>query len=169
MNKLAIPAILGAIVLLGGAFSLSEVQNANAVHTSIQTAVGTLQTVVFTDTVWANATGEDEIRLTCTGSTVLYGIAYDQVGTLAAGDNVGINIDPDGTDTDFSEIALTVDEFGTNAPSKVANLLAGQGPYGLDTNGTVEVEAVAGFSTGDEEVNIAFTASSTGTCTAAAG
>ncbi len=169
MNKLAIPAILGAIVLLGGAFSLSEVQNANAVHTSIQTAVGTLQTVVFTDTEWADANAEDEIILTCTGSTVLYGIAYDQAGTLTAADNVGILIDPDGTDSDFAEVTLTADEFGTNAPSSVTNLLAGQSPYGLDTNGTVQIEAVGGFTDNDEEVNVAFTASSTGTCTAAAG
>lgn len=167
MNRFILPSILLGTVLIAGLFAVLPIEKASTVHTTLQTSIGTLQTIVFTDTDWNDAGSEDQIRVTCTNAAVLYGIAFDIAGTLAAGDNIGINIDPDGADGDFSSVTLTTDDFGAVAPSDNANLMAGQGPFGLDTNGFVEVELTAeAADDGNEEVNIAFTLSSTGTCTA---
>ena len=63
MNKIAIPALLVATVMVAGAFAFVPVEQASTVHT---TSIGQLQAVTATD---ANASWNvgEELGVTCTG------------------------------------------------------------------------------------------------------
>ena len=161
MNKIIIPSILAATILVAGMFAFMPVQKASTVHTTIQSTI--LQSVAKSDT--DVATG-DALTLTCTAPFVVHAINVDADGTLAT-DTVDVDFDPDGAGTVWDLVANFVSAVDLAATPDIEILaLSGEnhGPLAGLASGTVSVVINLTADTGDEAIRAQFLATSTGTC-----
>jgi len=75
MNKLTIPAILAATVMVAGIFAFMPVEQASTVHAT--SALATVEVLTFTD---ADVTeGTDVYSLTCTGDAFVNSVYVQQL------------------------------------------------------------------------------------------
>ena len=164
MNKLTIPAILVATVMVAGIFAFIPVEQASTVHS---TTLGTIQSVTVTDTDLETG---DTLSVTCTDTAILLSIAVDVEGSHAAGDALDINVDFDGAATTYDEITDLVADIYTGAAIDEINLLEEMadtlaGPIVIGPNGIIELEATESADGGDEAMTVTFVLRSLGTCT----
>ena len=75
MNKLTIPTILVATVMVAGMFAFMPVDQASTVHAT--SALATVEVLTFTDTYLT--TGTDVYTLTCTGDALVNNIYVQQL------------------------------------------------------------------------------------------
>jgi len=175
VNKLVIPAILAATVMVAGMFAFMPVNEASTVHTSGSVTLaagqgGSVKTATIEDTDWDTQaqTGSDAAkRLTCTAQATISEIAFDiDGGTVAAGTNIDLVVDIDGSTASHDEITFS-DIFSTNVPADELAVLASLGlnqGVSLDDDGFLELVLVVDTDTNDEDVNITVFYSSDGTC-----
>ena len=83
MNKLTIPAILVATVMVAGAFAFMPVQQASTVHTTIQ---GTQQNLVALELTDPDNNVGDLYTIACTTDYVVLGIVALMTGTVTDND-----------------------------------------------------------------------------------
>jgi hypothetical protein len=168
MKKVLIPAILGTILLVAGMFAFMPIDKASTVHSTIQATVIS-KSAAFSDTDWDVAAGEDEKRLTCTAAATINEINFDIDGTLAAGDNIDLVIDPDGAASAVFAAITQVDFFAGVAPADEATLLSTRAldnGVSVDTNGFVSLTLTAEAADNqDERIDLNAFYTSTGTCT----
>ena len=167
MNKLAIPAILTATIMVAGIFAFMPVEQASTVHT---TAIGTIVDVVDTDASW-DAT--DNLGVTCTGAFEVLQIELDLTegaGLFDATDNINFNIDGDGIGTGVATTILVADIFGGNAVADdfaVIDLAAINGPTASSAGGVVYLNLQAETAGTDiVGATATFVVNAIGSCTA---
>jgi len=151
MNKLAIPTLLVATIMVAGAFAFMPVEQASTVHTTAAAYdVKIAESVADTDT----ETGET-FTLTCTADYQLVGLTVDMgAGTYAGGatDSFGVTIGGD----DIVNVAAAFMVLG-------ANTLIDNAEAGIAAE-TVIITATSD-NTGDEDIQKARASYvSTGTC-----
>ena len=100
MNKLAIPAILVATVMVAGAFALMPVEQATAVHTTIG-----VQNVVSTANQDANASAV----VLATSATIKSGDICLQFTETGADDNPSLDLSFDAANTNTATLVNNVD------------------------------------------------------------
>jgi len=84
MNKLTIPTILAATVMVAGIFAFMPVEQASTVHTTIQATTAQIQSVDSTAADFA-VTTDDELRISSSDAYQLIGLTCtwtDPQGTL---------------------------------------------------------------------------------------
>ena len=153
MNKITIPAILVATVMVAGAFAFMPVEQATTVHTTIQ---ATTVPKVFTDNEGAGADDFDVgdiFTLDCTADYSVVGIAAFATGTIADED---LTVTIGGT--------LVTDDAGVALIDEGAIALITTGHAADDTEDTV-ITALAMSDEGDEEVDLRVSVITSGTCT----
>jgi len=172
MNKLTIPAILVATVMVAGIFAFMPVEQASTVHT---TAAGQGFKTATVGT--ADFDAGDIVTLTCTLQTLVYEITVDVTGSLAADNDYDINVDLDGlagilaTDADFiatvhagipADLAfILTDEFISAAAPPISY------PLVLQANGIIQFEDAVSDEAADgndEDLQWTITYQSPGTC-----
>ena len=110
MNKIAIPAILVATVMVAGMFAFAPVEQASTVHTTVSSDI-----IVFTETLTLDAanTDNDTLDLTCNQPFAVLAILFpdgaDTADSLFGID--GVNISLDGTAATTAAVLL-----GANIP-----------------------------------------------------
>lgn len=119
MNKLAIPAILVAIVMVAGIFAFSPIEQASTVHTTIQ---NTQQTVVErAETIALGAAPNNDIlAFTCNQPFTLLSVWFPDTTDTADGE-LGIsdlNVSADGTAATTANIG-NHDAIGDNGISDI--------------------------------------------------
>jgi len=87
MNKITIPAILVATVMVAGAFAFMPVEQASTVHTTIQGTQQNLVALELTDTAFAVG---DTYTIDCTTDYAVLGLAINS-GTTTAADTVTVS------------------------------------------------------------------------------
>ena len=159
MNKLLIPALLVATVMVAGAFAFMPVQQASTVHTTI----GILQSITQSQ---AEMDAGDEITLTCDGPFEVTSVIVDTMlggGIDDNGDNVDLLLDVDGAGANWSEDIISNDLL-TFATITTGDILDGETISGV-ADGKVSVQLEADFNDGDDEgLRVQFIVRSTGTC-----
>ena len=168
MNKLTIPAILVATVMVAGIFAFMPVEQASTVHKS---AAGQgLQSVTVATA--ADVDGESDIAvLTCDAPFQVLSITVDGDGdfTTTTTDELDLAFDIDGTGINWDEVVLvsafTTGASGTNFDVVLSNFDANAGNtiHGL-TDGTVTVVFDEKSDEGDESFRTNFLVYTSGTC-----
>jgi len=128
LNKLVIPAFLTATVMVAGMFAFMPVEQASTVHTTGSVTLGAgeggaIETTTIEDTDWDAAGADAAKRLTCTEQAIVFEIAFDIDGTVAAGTDIDVVVDIDGAGDAHDEITFT-DIFAGNAPADELAVLA---------------------------------------------
>lgn len=171
MNKLTIPALLVATVMVAGAFAFLPVEQASTVHTSAAGQGFKVATVGTTDFDAGNI-----VTLTCTSQSLIYEITVDVTGSLAADNDYDINVDIDGG----GPIAIDANYMATvhaGAPADLGFILsdeyisAAQPPISyplvLQANGIIEFEDAVNDEAADgddEAITWTIVYQSPGTC-----
>ena len=157
MNKLVIPSILAATVLVAGIFSLIPVQKASTVHSTIQAATTKLTSVTKTDT---NVDSTDTASVTCTQSFVVRTIQADIANSVAADITAVISSDADGAAAAFVPVNIL---SGVNVGATSENVV----DAALPASGTVTITFTEVAADGGDEALTAFfiiEVSGDGTC-----
>jgi len=160
MNKLTIPTILVATVMVAGIFAFMPVEQASTVHTTIQ-----LQTVIKSDT---DMDATDTIVLTCTQPFSVTSIVFE-TDNADATDDVSVKFDFDGSGTNWDSVTLSSDfvSFAATPDGEVLDTLDITAPIGGGAGGTVTFTVEAETSDGGNELlRLGFNVISTGTCSA---
>ena len=166
MNKLAIPAILTATIMVAGMFAFMPVEQASTVHT---TSSGRLVEVTDTDAAW-NA--DENLGVTCTGpfEVIQMELEITTGGAFSAADNIDFTIDGDGVGAGSAATILDADMFDGNPPSDdfaVIDLAVIHGPAASSTGGVVYLNLQAENAANDiEAATVTFVVYAIGTCTA---
>jgi len=166
MNKLTIPAILVATVMVAGVFAFMPVEQASTVHTTI----GTQQAVL--GVIAADADGASTTTLTCDAPFEVTQITVQTIGTIDAAEDVDVDHDLDGAgnnwtvDVDYmNNVNVSDDENTVLLSSEIGET----GPIIATTSGTVIVtlnaDADGGENDDDNEgLRVMFMVKSGGTC-----
>ena len=157
MNKLTIPAILVATVMVAGAFAFMPVEQASTVHTT--TALGSVEVLELTDAAPAAA---DTYTVACDGDAVVLGITL-----LAAAEGADAG-DEDITITAGGEAVAAIDDVdaGQNRVQQALDVAVDITAIGLD-GGDDLVFTLAGTFAGDEDptIKISLIRAGSTTCT----
>ena len=89
MNKLLLPTILAATVLVAGIFALTQIEEATTVHTTIQNTQMVMDAVEVVDVAIADA-GTDVYTLNCAGEFELMSLNAAFAGTDSNNEEFGI-------------------------------------------------------------------------------
>ena len=170
MNKLTIPTILVATVMVAGMFAFIPVEQASTVHTSgTITSVNDLQSETIASAADVD-NGETFATLSCDGPFVVLAINIDGDGDFltTAPDEVDVFFDPDGAGganwdnvpviADFVAVERTATNFDDE-------MLAGGSLAGL-TDGEVTLVFSEDNDDSDESFRTQFLVESTGDCDA---
>jgi len=171
MNKIAIPALLVATVMVAGAFAFVPVEQASTVHLSAEGQGFKTATVGTTDFDAGSI-----VTLTCTQQTLVYEIIVDATGSLAADNDYDINVDVDGAGVQVVD-ANYIATVHAGAPADLAFILtdevisAAQPPISyplvLQANGIIQFEDAVNDEAADgndENLQWTVTYMSPGTC-----
>ena len=177
MNKLTIPSILAATVLIAGIFAFMPVEKASTVHSSlgmkidgVQTTVDNIETTVTEKAsalrILEHTDGDqdagDKYTVDCTTDYVVIGIIANMTGTIGAGNVNTLAVTVGGADIIDNEGPLTA-EFG------------GKGVRTLTTANIValadeDIVITAGEEVTDDDdeqtaIRVSILATDAGTCT----
>ena len=155
MNKLTIPSILAATVLIAGIFAFMPVEKASTVHTglgntltSIQTQVGELEADVGLGTNLKTLVVDDDdlaagdmYMLECNKEYTVIGIMANVAGTLETTDGLVVSLE-----------GVTLDTATGFDTTQVQSLHENNIP--LPANGEVVLTATEGTDDGDEETDV---------------
>ena len=162
MNRLVIPSILAATVLVAGMFAFMPVDKASTVHTTIQAATTDLTSVtkIDDDAPLNNIETGDAVSVTCTQPFIVRTVQIDISNTVAAGDITGtFASDADGATADFASVNILT---GVNVGLTSENVL----DAALPASGTVTVTFTeAANDTNDEALTASFIIEVTGSGT----
>ena len=146
MNKLAIPAILAATVLVAGIFAFMPVQQASTVHTTI-IGVGGLDLDDISNRLPAVVERAETIALGAAPDNDILAFTCDQAFTLLS---VWF---PDATDSADSQ--LGIDDINVSADGTAATTANIGNRQDIADNGISDIELLNEmFSTGDIAVNV---------------
>ena len=142
MNKIAIPALLVATVMIAGAFAFVPVEQASTTHTSAGNS--TVETLTFTDTDVTEDT--DVYTLTCTGDALVQAVRVQQ---LPADDGTAtdLTIAFGSTDAGAAGIAAAADADAAISLAVVNNIA-------LETGNVLTATAGGTVETTDGDLNI---------------
>ncbi len=140
--KIAIPVILGGILILAAMFTIMPIEKVTTIHTSI----GVQQTITDTD---SDMDVGDEVGVTCTADFVVYGISLDFTNG-ADGDVYDMNIDPDGSGATFGNIEVKNDVDADPSTDGYADSGAGL-PLAADGGGEVNISMDTDAADGNNE------------------
>ena len=168
MNKLAIPAILAATVLVTGIFAFMPVEQASTVHTTI----GTQQAVL--GVIAADADGASTTTLTCDAPFEVTQITVQTIGAVDAAEDVDVDHDLDGAGNNWTVDVNYIADVNVSDDENTA-LLGSEDPNGETgpiigtTSGTVIVTLNADADGGEnddgnEGLRVMFMVKSGGTC-----
>ena len=172
MNKLTIPAILVATVMVAGIFAFMPVEKAGTVHTTIIASISDANVVGIVDSDLTNFDAGEELEVTCTGGkSLVHSIIFESItGAFTTADSMSLRFDIDGSGTNWGSVTTNSDIFGSDAPADIeimerAGIVA---PIGLTSGGTVTIVFDTDGSGNTQTVRAMFvvTTDSSATCSA---
>ena len=163
MNKLTIPAILVATVMVAGIFAFMPVQQASTVHDTILAGTSEIRTASFNGNDCKNDADDGTLTLTLDGTTdaaLVVAILYDGDEATDAGDFLTFDLNADGaeivdalvlddapSETDIEMLSF----FDFDGSARVAGD-AGLGPIAFTT--TFSIDVLCEFTNGDLDYDI---------------
>ena len=156
MNKLTIPAILVATVMIAGAFAFMPVQQASTVHTTI----GLLQTFTATAT---NMAQDDVVAFDCNDEVIVYSIQIDSTDVSDA-DIVDLQID-DGVTTSVLDDDVNGASGGLTDTLSLAEISTADFPIALASGDELQLDLSTNDGGTTEDITITAIIQTGGTCT----
>jgi len=148
MNKIIIPSILVATILVAGIFAFMPIEQASSVHTTIQ---GTQQNLVALELTDADQDAGDLYTIDCTTDYIVLGIAVNVVGTQTTDAN-DLTVSAGGEDVGVAFDFATVpgqELIGTAIAALAADNVVLTAGTETDTNDEITVVKVAVLTSND--------------------
>jgi len=156
MNKLTIPTILVATVMVAGIFAFMPVEQASTVHTTI----GLLQAVTATAT---DMVVDDVAAFDCTDEVIIYSIQVDSTD-VSDTDVIALQID-DGVTTTVLDADVNGGGGGLTDTLSLDEFTAVEFPIALAAGDELQLDITTVDAGSTEDITITAIVQTGGTCT----